>query len=180
MVKHREITNMSFFIDKDKIGDILLTMSYSLRDPEGRYFRNPYRKVDFDSILPTVVEGSEKDKIRLLDALFCNAGFYAHFDEEGNLVGLKQRDCSYYNDVKDFFDSFACWVKKGSFIEFTEKEEWYSDSTTWRLTFDGEYCHKIEPTLCWDVDKLISNATQTSEEMNKDVVSKNDIEKEME
>ncbi len=62
------------------------------------------------------------------------------------------------------------------FLGFTDEEfEFMRKNSNEDL---GEFLKKNG--MCGDVDKLISNATQTCEEVNNNVVGKNDIEKEME
>lgn len=76
-------------------------------------------------------------------------GYSINYDDAGNVVGLSFNNEKWYDDTL-FFDIFAKYVEKGSYIEMSGE-----DGDLWRMIFDGEHCFEENATISWpEYDKL--------------------------
>lgn len=71
-------------------------------------------------------------------------GWYASFDDEGNITSIDM-DQEKLGDEVEMFKAIAPYVKENSYIEMMGEDGYH-----WRWIFDGETCIEKTPIVMWD------------------------------
>jgi hypothetical protein len=113
---------------------------------QSNYF---YLSRSVEDCLSIARTGTQDEKQQLLFELLDDYGWQPAFDDAGNVNGLNYLSEKWCDDHK-FFDVFAKYVEKGSYIEMGGE-----DGASWRMLFDGEHCREIKPVVSWpDCEKI--------------------------
>lgn len=124
-------TGSSFDMKAENIGEALKALAKT------DYVSQP------EEILAICEKGSFEEKKDMFQAVFQDNGYFAGFDEQGNVCEICHETYKWRKD-NDFFDVFARFVERGSYIEMAGE-----DGQLWRMVFDGEHCREVYPTLLW-------------------------------
>lgn len=135
-----ECTDLSFAIGKKNISKVLESLVQS------KYFCLAREPEDCIEIART---GTEEEQQDLLHELLTDNGYAPEFDQNGNVADLSHQSGYWYDDNK-FFEVFASYVEKGSYIQMAGE-----DGQLWRMLFDGEHCREVMPVISWpDCEKI--------------------------
>ena len=106
--------------------------------------------VSFEMAKEIAAHGSVGEQQDLLFKFCREEGYSLGYDSKGNVCSINQTKEKWYDDTF-FFDVFAKYVEKGSYIEMSGE-----DGEMWRMFFDGENCVEIEPKIEWpEMDNMI-------------------------
>ena len=124
-------TGSSFDMKAENIGKALKALA------ETDYVWHP------EKVLPVCEKGSFEEQKACFEKTLLDNGWYVVYDEKGNVYDI-EFVCDKWSDDNIFFDVFAQFVEKGSYIEIVGE-----DNQLWRMVFDGEHCREIYPTILW-------------------------------
>lgn len=128
-------TACRFYIDNHYLGDVLVALAPTEHVPTS---------VDEVTLLNVAKTGNLDDMCKMLSRCFEEKGYDdVLFDDNGNVVNAGYKNGNWIDDT-DFFNVFAKYVQKGSFIEYRSE-----DGTYWRVCFDGERCFEVNPVILW-------------------------------
>ena len=96
-----------------------------------------------EKVLPVCEKGSFEEQKACFEKTLLDNGWYVVYDEKGNVYDI-EFVCDKWSDDNIFFDVFAQFVEKGSYIEIVGE-----DNQLWRMVFDGEHCREVYPTILW-------------------------------
>lgn len=124
-------TGSSFDMKAENIGKALKALA------ETDYVWHP------EKVLPVCEKGSFEEQKACFEDVLLNNGWRPAFDQKGNVEDI-EFVCDKWSDDNIFFDVFAGFVEKGSYIEMVGE-----DNQLWRMVFDGEHCREVYPTILW-------------------------------
>lgn len=142
-----------FFIKTENFGSVLNLLINNAEEHtvEGDRFISSYQTGDvympagisFKDARIIVESGKIGAQQDLLLKFFLEAGYSIGFDGKGNICSVIYQKSNWYEDT-NFFNVFAKFVEKGSFIEMVGE-----NNELWRMYFDGEYCNEINAEIKW-------------------------------
>lgn len=105
-----------------------------------------------EEMLAVCDKGSLGNLQWLLEQFFLDNGYALGYDGKANVVSITHVKDHWLDDT-DFFDVFAEFVEKGSYIEMSGE-----DTAMWRMYFDGEHCHEINAVITWPgIDDMVKD-----------------------
>lgn len=149
-------TDLSFSIQKENIFKVLEALDSS-----------PYCYLSEEE-LESIRGGNAEKQQDILWKAFWDNGYSPEFDSDGNVDDLSHQAEYWYDDNK-FFEVFAPYVDKGSYIEMSGE-----DGQLWRMLFDGEHCQEVFPSVSWpDCEKIEKErAAENSIESGMNILAK--------
>lgn len=151
-------SDVKFFMKAEDIEGALRQLAPTEYGPPGIEEKDVYKICD------TKDEGGMQN---LLDEAFGFSGYGIDYDDEGNVVDVCFNNEKWHDDTL-FFDVFAKFVEKGSYIEMSGE-----DGEMWRMVFDGEHCREVNAVISWpEYDEVVSGA-KTPEQQAIDFINKN-------
>lgn len=148
-------TGSSFDMKAENIGKALKALAKT------HYVSQP------DKILAICEKGSFEEKKDMFQAVLQDNGYFAAFDEKGNVCEICHETYKWRED-NDFFDVFARFVEKGSYIEMAGE-----DGQLWRMVFDGEHCREVYPTILWPEECAPAYQLDATAQTAADFISNN-------